>query len=765
MIEGSNMKKHLFPLQGRSLRKRLGNKAKNLKFLIRNRYNVPVTYVCPWDAYISYNSGNGNILKEIKKQLENVIDPQGFYAVRSSANIEDDASHSFAGQFLTVLKVRGLDNILEAIRSVWESTPGSGSYMEKKEIASNDVKMAVIIQEMVHPVISGVSFSKNPVTGQSEVIVEAVRGSGEKLLKTGITPERWANKWGVWIQGSKEDKEKLDLIGSVVDLTREIEKKYKRPVDLEWVFDGKDIHLVQVREIILQDVNVYSNKISREVLPGIIKPLVWSINIPVVNSAWVRILKKLTGIKDIEPGSLSRQFYYRAYFDMKVFGEIFDLFGFPRETLELLMGMEIEGPEKPGFRPGPRSLLAMPRIAWFLISLTGIERRFDRFVSKMDKKFRQVADRDIEGMKEHEILDSIKEISSISSQTAYYNIIIPLLAMVSGRILQRILRSMDIGLNGLELYEDKEQLKKYSPHMHLDRLRRIYKEDKEGRSFKKEFDEFIRNFGHFSDSGNDFSSVPWREDPDMVKKMIIDFKRDIDPGRGLKKFDDLDLKGIRRSFTRKVFNMTGRFAIDRERISSLYTFGYGQFRDYFLALGKLLAKRKKILEREDIFYLYMDEVYEAAGSCINKDLGSLIQKRKDDMERVRDIDIPDIIYGDNPLPADRDMSHNLQGIPTSHGIYTGPVKVLKGLQEMNKMTEGDILVIPYSDIGWTPLFGRAGAVISESGGILSHSSILAREYNIPAVLSVKDACRLPDNTLVTVDGFKGEVYIHDKPKA
>ncbi len=73
-------------------------------------------------------------------------------------------------------------------------------------------------------------------------------------------------------------------------------------------------------------------------------------------------------------------------------------------------------------------------------------------------------------------------------------------------------------------------------------------------------------------------------------------------------------------------------------------------------------------------------------------------------------------------------------------------------------------MIPYSDVGWTPLFARAGAVIAESGGILSHSSIIAREYNIPAVVSVKHAMNLRDGELVEVDGYKGLVYLKESRK-
>jgi pyruvate,water dikinase len=120
-----------------------------------------------------------------------------------------------------------------------------------------------------------------------------------------------------------------------------------------------------------------------------------------------------------------------------------------------------------------------------------------------------------------------------------------------------------------------------------------------------------------------------------------------------------------------------------------------------------------------------------------------------------------VIYGDVPPPIISTSIKELSGTPTSRGYYTGKVKVVRGVSDFPKLVQGDVLVIPYSDVGWTPLFAKAGAVIAESGGILSHSSIIAREYNIPAVVSVKAAMDLPDGALVEVDGFKGLVYLKD----
>jgi pyruvate,water dikinase len=131
------------------------------------------------------------------------------------------------------------------------------------------------------------------------------------------------------------------------------------------------------------------------------------------------------------------------------------------------------------------------------------------------------------------------------------------------------------------------------------------------------------------------------------------------------------------------------------------------------------------------------------------------------MEEYQDITLPSVIYGDQPPPLKVETVTRLKGIPTSRGQYRGHVKVIRGIQDFHRLEDGDVLVIPYSDVGWTPLFIKAGAVIAESGGILSHSSIIAREYNIPAVVSVPHACHLQENILVTVDGYHGEVVIHE----
>jgi pyruvate,water dikinase len=246
----------------------------------------------------------------------------------------------------------------------------------------------------------------------------------------------------------------------------------------------------------------------------------------------------------------------------------------------------------------------------------------------------------------------------------------------------------------------------------------------------------------------------------MVLQLVVDFEPTREEGKKMT-LSDLAAKG-EVNFPLKLFYKRAReFRLLREQVSGLYTHGYGLFRYYFLALGKQFFRRGLIESPEDVFYLTYNQVRELVnGMTPSEDLRLEISTHKSDMERYSTILIPTIIYGDEIPPVREPNMDVLTGIPTSIGHYTGRVKVVKGIQDFSKINQGDVLVVPYSDIGWSPLFARAGAVVAESGGLLSHSSIVAREYNIPAVVSVEGATLMADDTTVTVDGHKGEVLIH-----
>jgi phosphohistidine swiveling domain-containing protein len=118
------------------------------------------------------------------------------------------------------------------------------------------------------------------------------------------------------------------------------------------------------------------------------------------------------------------------------------------------------------------------------------------------------------------------------------------------------------------------------------------------------------------------------------------------------------------------------------------------------------------------------------------------------------------VYPDDFAAAGPD-GEGLKGIPGSPGVVTGPARVVKGPEDFARLAPGEVLVAPFTTPVWTPLFAVAGGLVTDTGGILSHGAIVAREYGIPAVLGVAGASALiPDGAEVTVDGVGGTVLIN-----
>lgn len=772
----------LIPLRKGVKVDRIGGKATQLQNLQAQGARVPHTFVCEWGAYEVALVDKTAVLQQLRSEISQKLDLSRLYAVRSSANFEDGHDFSFAGQFTTVLNVQGLEPLLEAIQTVWSSAraPELASYLTKANIAADVLKMAVIVQEMVPPEVSGVAFSKNPMTGLDELIVEAVQGNGEALVQDGITPDRWVYKWGDWIAKPGQSPVDEAVVTSVVGETQRLAKQTGLPVDLEWVYDGTAVSIVQMREInTARHVNIYSNRISREVLPGIIKPLIWSVNVPLVNSAWIDIFTELIGANEIEPDDLSKSFFYRAYFNMGVIGQVFAALGMPRETLELMMGIDKGGSQRPSFRPSFKVVRHLPRMVRFVLTKRRFAREIDAFLPRQWAAYRTFANVPIAKMDEATLLAEIDRLYALTQQSAYFNIVTPLLMQFYNAMLKRRLARHDVAFEAFDLRDSlAEPLAQYDPNVHLRRLHKQYLalatavqtqlqqgEYDAAPGLSDEVAAFLAQFGHLSDSGNDFSAIPWRENVSLVWQMVANFSVDDGSSQEKLRLDTLPVSGWQRRRLRSLVQRAANFLLNREAIGFLYTYGYGLFRIYFRALGQLLAERGALAAPDDIFYLYLPEVRQLVnGGAESLEPQQLVVNRQADIEANRDAVLPDIIFGDEPPPLDTavDIAQTLHGTPTSPGYYKGPVRVVQGLQDFGKLQQGDVLVIPFSDVGWTPLFTKAGAVIAESGGMLSHSSIVAREYQIPSVVSVTDACRLPDGATVSVDGYKGEIWVHDK---
>jgi len=760
----------------------IGNKAQNLIALMRIRKtNVPKTWVIPWDWHQRYADDKKAARENLTALFQSHLDFSKTYAVRSSSSIEDTSFHSFAGLFKSILSVKGCQNLVDAVLEVWDSiqTENIEDYLQTLSISPENLHMAVIIQEMVRPVYSGVLFSNNPMTGLHEIVIEAVPGEGTALVQDGVNPDRWISRKGVWVVKPDEPQMSAEIAKKVLDGSIRIMRKTKNPIDLEWVWNGQNVYWVQMREITtLKDLKVYSNRLSKDMMPGMIHPLIWSINVPLINKVWLGILEEIVGDLPIEAEDLAKSFFYRSYFNMSAVGQVFTSIGFPSEGLEMMMGVVAKEEGNPAFKPSIKMLPLLPKLLRFIIDKWHFERKINRLFPILKdnlKQFTPYPDPDISLEKQ---INEIKALYDSVQRIVYFNVLTPILTTMYARMLERQLRKINVDLLEFDWLENLSEGEQYQPNIALAKLHKKFtlmvKEkisqsrlddnqinltDISGSEFEDDFNQFIENFGHISDNSNNFLAVPWRENPDVVLKMVCDYQEEgRDKGDRIR-FEDLPVKGIQKMVTRMFYNRERKFTLYREAVSKQYMYGYGLFRPYFLRLADGLVNKGWLKSREDIYYLRWAEIQQLIKDGGQSIIDQKVETRKGEIEEYQDVVLPEVIYGDNPPPVYSSFKDKLHGIPTSQGYFSGMVKVVAGQEDFRKVEPNDIIVIPYSDIGWTPLFTRAGAVITESGGLLSHSSIIAREYQIPAVVSVTGCMKLKDGQRVSVNGFTGEILL------
>jgi len=194
-----------------------------------------------------------------------------------------------------------------------------------------------------------------------------------------------------------------------------------------------------------------------------------------------------------------------------------------------------------------------------------------------------------------------------------------------------------------------------------------------------------------------------------------------------------------------------------------------------LAAARRLAVGGTLTDQEDVFYLRHAEM-RAALLGETEGMSELAQRRREEMAGWALITPPETLGApetEEPAAADKgpdrfwgtrnlrsDRPGELKGNAASAGVARGPARVLATLDEANRFQPGDVLVTRTTMPPWTPLFALASAVVTETGGILSHAAVTAREYGLPAVLCVENATRLiRDGQPVEVDGSNGTVRI------
>jgi rifampicin phosphotransferase len=309
-----------------------------------------------------------------------------------------------------------------------------------------------------------------------------------------------------------------------------------------------------------------------------------------------------------------------------------------------------------------------------------------------------------------------------------------------------------------------------------DELRTRLSASPEGRALLDGVSNFLVRFGFLSNNGSDFTATSWAENPAMVWQAIARAAANPEvasPRAAAQAREDArrQVRARLGPLARRVFDGLLASAVAsielREAVSLMMSEYSFEMRRIFLAVADRLIAKGYLVEREDLFYLDSDEMRAVAreGLPINE-ARERIARRRAEIEADAKIAVPSVISGDpdsirKTLPPEPEATEYLSGIAGSFGTVHGWARIVNDpVEAPAALNRQDILIVPYSDVGWTPLFSSIGGIVAETGGQLSHAAVVAREYGLPAVVGVKHATRLiREGQPLFVDGGRGRVYL------
>ncbi|BAY80176.1 pyruvate phosphate dikinase PEP/pyruvate-binding protein (plasmid) [Nostoc linckia NIES-25] len=738
----------------------VGEKAATLSQIKRWGYSVPKGWVlAPIDE-------DPQLLTEFLQPSE--LSP---LVVRSSAIGEDSEHASAAGQYKTILNVTSPQALQEAIAEVQASYNHPSAVQYRRDRGLKETAMAVLIQQQVQSVFSGVAFSRDPITQQGDaIIIEALPGSPTQVVSGKVTPEQYRafifeaeNSSSVQLEG--EGRVPQALIKQVAYLAYRLEKRYNAvPQDIEWSYDGQTLWVLQSRPITTL-LPIWTRKIAAEVIPGVIHPLTWSINRPLTCGVWGELFtlvlgERASGLDFAETATLH---YSRAYFNASLLGDIFIRMGLPPESLEFLTrGAKLS---KPSWKSTWENFPGLGRLLKRELSL---EKDFkEDYYKHFIPGLSQLAQEDINNLEPPQLLARIDLILELLRQGTYYSILAPLSAALRQAIFRvkdkQIDRSVTPEVAALRSLsaiaaDAKEILPNCEPQQVFEELNQT----PEGKKILQEFDELLQDYGYLSEVGTDISVPTWRENPQFIKQMFVQLIQGNELQAGAKdKNNNIFFSPRKRGFVQRRVDIKGR-------VTEVYSRLLAELRWCFVALEKIWLKSGLLNKTGDIFFLDFDRVRRLVAledSTLAENLVELVEFRRSQFVQDSEItQVPFVVYGNTPphplAPSALYSDQILQGIGASHGQAEGRVKVLRNLQDVPNIDRDTILVVPYTDSGWAPLLLRAGGLIAEAGGRLSHGAIVAREYGIPAVMDVRGATwLLQDGQRVRIDGTRGIVEL------
>lgn len=739
-------------------------------------------------------------------------------AVRSSAAAEDLPDASYAGQYATVLGARGIDEVIPALLHCLASAFSDrvAAYRGDDEPSPG---VAVLVQELVDPEAAGVAFTANPLTGEDEVLVSAVRGLGDRLVDGGADPDEWVVRGETAVRLAAPEQA-LDAAAArrVADLARSVANNAGAPQDVEWALAAGQLHLLQARPI--------------TALPR--RPQIT----PPSSGHWMKDTTHLSG--PTSPLAAS------AYLPRLQSGmaAAFDEFGILLDGFDVrVIGWEVYvRPKPPGGRDGPappawllavlarlapplrRRLTAARRAVEEDLAARHVERWWSRWRRELQDELQALRAVDLDGLDGPALADHLDRTLDLLERglRLHFRLFVPYamalheLAAAGDELLGwDVPQALEL-LGGLsetaaaptrslaDLAEDLRGrsdvlrlLESWSPAQPADPLLAALEET--APDVAAALRDHLHRYGCRL-LGYDVALPTVAERPELTLALLRDLTLGDAPGtdplrtrrteaaeRAARALDGAD----RRRFDDALARARSVWPVREDNLFFTDEAPNALLRHAALAGGRLLRDQGVLARPDDAVWLHLDELRGALTGSASLDApGELVARRRAEHAWVRAHPGPQT-YGSPPaeppdlrrMPAEvrrttgallwlagleyrpdgqAGSSAALRGAPGSPGRYTGPVRIVHDESGFDQVRAGDVLVCPIATSAWSVLFARLGALITDGGGVLAHAAVVAREHALPAVLATGTATSaLRDGQLVTVDGSAGTVEMEE----
>jgi phosphohistidine swiveling domain-containing protein len=429
-----------------------------------------------------------------------------------------------------------------------------------------------------------------------------------------------------------------------------------------------------------------------------------------------------------------------------------------------------------------------------------------RFIEMTETKVKELRKRDISSYTERELLRHLHHIFlSVLRATPgigfsmegmfFYGTLEKIcknwLGDSDGILVNRLLagiEGMDSAIAGLELFHLAEKAK-LSPEIEhtlsegreWHRIRTTIESLQGGEDFITQWDLFMREHGHHTRGELELYNPRWADTPEYILRLIQGYLKappSLNPitaqrkaERERKRLEKKCRGKLNNPLKQLLFNFTLHQAqmgsVARENIKSRAVRFWTFMRSTIMELGERLSLRGIIDDSDDIFFLRMRELSTILKNEKKLNVKEIVIERRKEYKKNLSLTPPKVVVGkfdtDNFIPDEVvEKATVLKGLAVSPGTATGPARVILRSSTSESVLPGEILVAPFTDPGWTPYFITASGIVMDMGGILSHGSIIAREYGIPTVVNVGSATKIiTTGQIIHVDGTKGIVKILD----